>query len=213
MGERIVDLSLTFKRGMRGVDFDVAATIAEHGYNATTLHIYSHAGTHLDAPSHSTDGKRTVDHLAIEKCVGDALVVDMSHKGSGSLLLPADFAPYSQYIGYGSRVLIRTDWDDHANLPDYRDDFPRISLELAEWFATRGVWLLGLETPSVASLKDLQEMQSVHRMMLDKEIVIVESLTNLRHLQQVHVYFVALPLKIENCDGSPIRAIAIERNE
>lgn len=212
MAERIIDLSLTFKKGMRGVDFQPAANLAEHGYNATNLMLYSHAGTHLDAPCHSIDGTRAVDALDLEKCIGTALVVDMSHKAPKSLITLADFAPYRDRIRAGTRLLIRTDWDDHAEEDDYRTHFPRISLELAEWFGDCGIWLLGLETPSVASLADKEEMQTVHRAMLKHEVVIVESLTNLKLLRQDEVYFVGLPLKIEGCDGSPIRAIAIERD-
>jgi kynurenine formamidase len=209
--DRIIDLSLPFKKGMRGVDWTSAAKIASDGYNATNLMLYSHAGTHLDAPSHSLDGTRTVDQLDLQKCMGPALLVDMSHMGEGSLITVEDMQPYAEKITGGTRLLIRTDWDAHAEQSDYRLNFPRISIELARWFAERGIWLLGLETPSVASLEDKEEMKAVHRVMLQSEIVIVESLTNLRLLKRDEVWFVALPLKIEGCDGSPVRAIAIER--
>ena len=210
MSERIIDLTLEYKKGMRGVDFSTAATIPENGYQATNLMLYSHAGTHLDAPSHSIEDTRTVDHLDLTRCMGTAILVDMSHKESRGLILVEDILPYADRIVPGTRVLIRTDWDSHAWEPDYREDFPRVSLELAQWFAGRGIWLLGLETPSVATLQDKQEMIAVHRTLLSKEIVIVESLTNLRELTQPEVHFIALPLKIHNCDGSPVRAVAIE---
>ena len=212
MSERIIDLSLTLKKGMRGVDFSTAATIDNDGYNATNVLLYSHAGTHLDAPSHSIDGAGTVDKIDLHKCIGPALIIDMSHKGADSILTVRDFEPYTDRIIQGTRLLIRTDWDLHAGQPDYRTDFPRISHDLAQWFADKNIWLLGLETPSVASLQDREEMQLVHRIMLKKEIVIVECLTNLREIQSEFVHLVALPLKIEGCDGSPIRAIAIEKN-
>lgn len=211
MSDRIVDLSLTFKDGMRGVSFTNAATIATNGYCATNMLLYSHAGTHLDAPAHSIEGGGTIESLDLQKCIGPALVIDMSHKGKDSLLSIADFEPFAERIQAGSRLLVRTDWDLHADLPDYRDSFPRISLELAEWLTKRQIWLLGLETPSIASLTDKGEMIAVHQMMLQEEIVIVESLSRLRDLEQDEVYFVGLPLKIDKGDGSPIRAIAIER--
>ena len=47
-----IDLTLPLTRGMRGYDFENSHTIEEHGWNASTLHIYSHAGTHMDAPLH-----------------------------------------------------------------------------------------------------------------------------------------------------------------
>jgi kynurenine formamidase len=54
------------------------------------------------------------------------------------------------------------------------------------------------------------ELIEVHQILLQAKIVIVESLANLDQIRQETVYFVALPLKIVDCDGSPVRAIAIE---
>ena len=43
-------------------------------------------------------------------------------------------------------------------------------------------------------------------------VAIVEGLTNLDQLQQPVVEFIALPLRIADGDGSPVRAIAIEES-
>ncbi len=206
----IVDLSLTFAPGMRGVALEPAKTVAQHGAKTTTLHLYSHAGTHLDAPAHSLDGALAVDQIDLGRCVGPALVINLAHKAPDSLITRDDLAPYADRIGPGARLLLRTDWDLHAALPDYRIRFPRLSLELAKWLAALPIALVGVETPSVSSLANRAEMAEVHQTLLRAQIVIVESLANLRELRQEVVQFVALPLKIAGCDGSPVRAIAIE---
>ena len=205
---QIVDLTLTFKRGMRGFDIRPHSSLAEGKYNTTDLSIYSHAGTHMDAPLHFVAGGGTIDNLPPQKCIGEALVVDLSFKEPSSLISAADLGPAAEKIGRGSRVLLRTDWDQHAELDDYRSSFPRISPALAEWFAEREVWLVGVESPSVASLQDMEELTQVHRTLLENDIVIVESLANLRLLPP-KVYFIALPLKIAGGDGSPVRAVAV----
>ena len=204
----VVDLSLTFKRGMRGFDIRPHSSLAEGKYNTTNLSIYSHAGTHMDAPLHFVAGGETIDRWPPEKCVGEALVVDLSFKEPSSLITVGDLGPEAEKIGRGARVLLRTDWDLHAELEDYRSSFPRISLELAEWFAARGVWLVGVEGPSVAALQNMEELTRVHLALLENDIVIVEGLANLRLLPP-EVYFIALPLKIAGGDGSPVRAVAI----
>ena len=162
----------------------------------------------MDAPRHFLDGGRTIDHLELAKCVGPALVIDLSHKAPNSLITVADLAAQAGHIEPGSRLLLRTDWDRHAEQPDYRTHFPRISPELATWLVDRGVWLIGLETPSVASLQDKVELTTVHQTLLRGEVVIVECLANLRDLPPA-VTFIALPLKIDQGDGSPIRAVAL----
>ncbi len=87
---------------------------------------------------------------------------------------------------------------------------PRISLELAQFFAERLVALVGVEPPSVAAVDDTGEITIVHQTLLQAGIVIVEGLTNLESLREERVFFTALPFKIEGGDGTPVHAIAIE---
>ncbi len=46
----IIDLTQTLSHGLRGVEIYPHTRIAKEGYNTTNLHLYSHAGTHMDAP-------------------------------------------------------------------------------------------------------------------------------------------------------------------
>ena len=211
MTQQIIDLSLSLFTGVRGVSTEPATTIASKGYNTTNLHLYSHAGTHMDAPLHFVDGGNTIDKVDLHKCVGPALLIDLSHTAPNAQIMVADVAPYQDKIGPGSRVLLRTDWDKHAHLDDYRTYMPRISAELAHWLVEKGVVMVGVQTPSVASLRpeNKAELTEVHQILLKAEMIIVEGLTNLDQIQQEMVQFVALPLKVRDCDGSPVRAIAI----
>ena len=209
---RVVDLSLTLDDGMRGVRLEPESSISTRGFNSQRLCLSSHAGTHLDAPIHWLTGALALDRVDLHKCLGPALLINLSHKSRESVITIGDLEPFADRIGPGSRILVRTGWDQHAGKPEYRSCFPRISLELAEWLASRGIWLLGLDTPSVTSLKedDFQELQAVHQALLNAEIVIVESLANLADLSVQEVFFIALPLKIQGGDGSPVRAVAVE---
>ena len=207
---RLVDLSLTLRSGMRGVSLEPRDSISDRGCNTTTLHLYSHAGTHVDAPHHFIDGARTMEALVLEKCVGPALVIDLTFLKPLDLITVEHLASYRDRVGPGARLLLKTGWSVHADLPDYRTHFPRVSLELARWLAERKIALLGVEPPAVAGVSDPEELITVHRALLGAEIVIVEGLANLGALTQEEVTFIALPLKLEGGDGSPVRAIAIE---
>ena len=212
MEQRIVDLTLPLRRGMHGVEWQAAKTYEVDRINTTNLRLYSHAGTHMDAPRHFVAHARPIDEVDLSKCVGEALVIDLSHKTARSFITVEDVAVWERSIGAGSRLLLRTDWCDHADREDYRTGHQRVSLELARWLAARQIALLGVEAPSVASLRpeDKAEGIAVHRTLLEAEIVIVESLANLRLLRQPTVVFVALPLPVTGGDGSPVRAVAIE---
>lgn len=210
---RIVDLTLMMRPGMRGVEFEVRSTIDGKGWNTSILHLYSHAGTHMDAPYHFVAQGETLDNLVLEKCVGPAQLIDLTFIEPRDLITVEHLAPYAEKIGAGSRLLLKTGWSARADTPEYRDLLPRVSLPLAEWLAERRIALLGVETPAVADVNSKEELTIVHQALLGAEIVIVEGLANLDALRQNEVTFIALPLRLEGGDGSPVRAIAIEDDD
>ena len=53
-----------------------ACTIREAGYRETLLHMYSHTGTHMDAPAHMIEGGKTLDTFPAEAFVGPGLALD-----------------------------------------------------------------------------------------------------------------------------------------
>ena len=210
---RIVDLTLPITPEMPGVTIDVARRLDQDGWNATTLSLYSHAGTHMDAPCHFLPDGNTIDRQDLNRVVGPALVVDVSPAEPKQLLTVQDFAAVSDAIEPGARLLIRTDWHKRYGTDEYRDALPRISLELAEWLVERNVGLLGVEPPSVADVHNLEELTAVHQTLFRGDVVIVEGLAHLDQLTQPRVEFVALPMKVIGGDGTPVRAIAIEREK
>ena len=153
MTKRFVDLTLTVRHGMRSVAIEPHTRIDPDGYNTTNLHLYSHASTHMDAPLHFLDGGATNDRWPLAQLVGPAHVIDLSSVEPHGLHTVADLLPHAAKVTLGCRLLLRTDWSLHAELPDYRPDMPRISAELARWLVERQVALVEVETPSVASLR------------------------------------------------------------
>lgn len=209
MMPRIVDLTLPLSEPMRGFEIRTARTRANEGWNATTLNIYSHCGTHMDAPLHFLDGGRTIDQQDLNVCMGSAMVIDLSNISPRELITPEHFVAWSDDIKKGSRLLLRTDWYQRAGTASYRDELPRISAELARWLVEREVALLGVEPPSVADVNEINELTEVHEILLKGDVTIVEGLANLDQLHLPFVQLIVLPLKVSGGDGSPVRAVAI----
>ena len=67
---RVIDLTLTLKPGMRGVAVSPGFTVERDGWNASTLELYSHAGTHMDSQIHFAAGPQTIDQHAPMHCSG-----------------------------------------------------------------------------------------------------------------------------------------------
>jgi arylformamidase len=208
---RLIDLTLTLRRGMRGVDWEPAATVEREGWNARSLKLYSHAGTHMDAQTHFAAGPETIDRMPLERCFGRAWVVDLPGLAPRSAITLRHLGPLAADFERGQSLLLRTGWSQYVDdLALYRDGLPRIADDLARWCVERQVKLLGVEPPSVADVNDLEEVTRIHTILLGGGVTIVEGLTNLRELRERQVLFAALPLKIDGGDGCPCRAFAVE---
>lgn len=208
---RVVDLTLTLHDGDRGVRVSPAQRLKTEGWNATTLELYSHAGTHVDAPVHFGVNPTTLDQIDPSRFLCLAHVVDL-HGIPPQTPVTVDIVTpkLTGRLRPGQGLLIRTDWYRHVETAAYRDQLPPISLELARWCVEKKVTLLGVEPPSVADVNDLEQLAAVHRILLEGEVVIVEGLAHLDRLHSSPVRFMVLPLKVAGSDGAPARAVALE---
>lgn len=208
---RNIDLTLTLRHGTRGVEFETARTVERDGWNARTLHLYSHAGTHMDAQSHFAAGPECIDQIPLERCLGPAWVVNLDAIKPKALITRAHLADVAEKFQPGDSLLLRTGWSRHVDDAQYyRDYFPRVSEELARWCVDKRARMLGVEPPSVADVNNLEELTRIHKILLAGGVTIVEGLTNLDALREPRVWLAALPLKIDGGDGCPCRAFAIE---
>ncbi len=206
----IVDLTMTYRSGMPGVDIQSKYTIEADGWNASTLELYSHAGTHMDAPFHFGVSEETIDEMPLDRCMGTAWVVNLTHIKPGALIKIDHLGNIAESFQTGESLLMHTNWSRHyGNFEYYRDHFPRISEELAHWCAEKSVKILGVESLSVADVNNLEEVTRIHQILLGGQIVIVEGLCNLDQLTTPKVHFVAAPIKYLKGDGAPCRAFAM----
>lgn len=205
---RTVDLTQPLSDGLEGypgdpgVSFELAHDHSERGYRVSQLHIGSHVGTHVDAPSHVLPDGDSVDALGLDPFVGPARLIDLGELPARAEI-PAEAV--AEHAAPGARLLLRTGWDSHYGEEDYYSSYPQVSLELARACAGAGVALVGLEQPSVHHEHGLE----VHRVLLEAGCVIVEGL-RLRELRVAELFLVCLPLLLAGRDGGPARAVALE---
>ena len=208
---KIIDLTRTLECGQPGVSFETKFTRERDGWNARTLHLYSHSGTHLDAPLHFDCGDKTVEQMSLESCMGPAHLIDLSGFPARRLIEVEDLGRVADIFVRGESLLLFTGWSKHFEDREYyRGQFPRVSEGLATWCAERGVKMLGVEPPSVADVNDLPEVTRIHEILLGADTVIVEGLVNLNQIESERPFFAAIPLKIGGGDGTPCRAFAID---
>ena len=209
---RIIDLTLSLKTGMRGVTLEPARVLEKDGWNASKLSLYSHCGTHMDAPIHFGVGRQTIDQLDVSRLMGPAWVVDVRPIEPRALIGVEHMTGIADRIKPGDSVLICSGWSEYSGQDHYRDELPRVSADLARWCVEMNVRMLGVEPPSVADVNDIEELTEVHQILFEGGVIVVEGLANVRSLTKPKVTFIALPLKVVGGDGAPARAVAIEED-
>ncbi|PKA97762.1 kynurenine formamidase [Flavobacteriaceae bacterium MAR_2009_75] len=212
IGNKIIDLTLTIDDRMPGVTIHQAKTLANDGWNATTLHLYSHSGTHMDAPIHFEVSNQVISQLDPNRFISEAWVVDVTFIGPKEEILVGHLGKVVDHFQAGQSILLHTGWSKKWGTDDYRNALPRISEELALWMGAHGVNIIGVEPPSVADINNLKEVTRIHTILMENNIIIVEGLTNLEALSQERITLVALPIKVGHGDGAPTRVIALEKN-
>jgi len=207
---KIIDVSLAYEEGMRGVAFETAKSKSADGWNSKTLHLYSHSGTHMDAPFHFEVNNQTIDQFEVSRFVCDSWVIPIDAH-AGQKIKSEDLGQYTDLICKGEGVILKTGWSAYVNENKYREELPGIHESLARWFVGKGINMIAVETPSVADVTDMEEVTRIHEILLGGDIIIVEGLASLDSVTKQKVQLIALPLKIKGGDGAPARVIAVEK--
>lgn len=206
---KIIDLTHLIKPDMAvfpGTEKPLFQKIDIEGYRELKMTLYTHTGTHIDAPFHIIRDTKSLDDFAADKFVGRALVIDC--KGMENQKITKEFlAPCEERIRRTSFLLLNSGWSAKWNTPEYFDNFPTLTEEAAKWLTNFNLHGIGLDTISLDPVSDMTLPN--HHIVLKKEILIIENLTNLDSLPRQDFTFQCLPMKIERADGSPVRAIAV----
>ncbi|WP_347242996.1 cyclase family protein [Thermogutta sp.] len=195
---------------MPGVELSPRHRRPQNAWNSTVLNLYSHCGTHMDAPAHVDDRARGIDLIPLDRCYGPAWVVRIPNVAPKSLIGTECLGSVAEQLQPGDGLLLATGWGSRWGTPQYGDELPRVSRDLALWCVNRQVRILGVEPPSVADVNNREEVEQIHAILLNGGVIIIEGLTNLEAISSSRVIFAAFPLKIKDRDGPPVRAVAIE---
>jgi len=162
----------------------------------TTVHL----GAHTDAPLHYHPQGESIHQRALSFYYGKCQVIEVHLKPNERI--------YPHHIEeidiLAPRVLFKT--NSFCGPTKWRNDFNSLSPELIDGLHQKNVILIGLDTPSIDPAAD-KELLS-HHMIYQKNMAILEGI-DLTHVDPGCFKLIALPLKIENADASPVRAVLI----
>jgi arylformamidase len=165
--------------------------------NVSELRMSVHTGTHADGPLHVADGALPIGSVPLEPYLGPARVYDVRQHPR------IDDAVVDLVVRTPSpRVLFRTGcWTSGGRFPEV---FPAITPSAARRLLDAGVRLVGTDAPSVDPF-DSKQLET-HHILGAAGCAILENLL-LRDVPEGEYELIALPLRLEEADASPVRAV------
>jgi kynurenine formamidase len=194
-------------------------------YAANAFCTPEHGGTHMDAPIHFAADRHTIDQVAPERLIAQAVVIDVANQAASDPDYRLTLDDVKQFEGEhgvvpaGSVVLMRTGWgklwgDAHAYLGDDTPGdasnlhFPSFGSEAVRYLIeTRGVGMIGIDTASIDHGPSTDF--SVHRLAGAANVPGLENVAALEQLPPTGAWVIALPMKIGGGSGGPVRIIAL----
>lgn len=188
-----IDLSFTIEENMPVYPGDLHTavkrleepTIRDAGWVAHGITMSLHAGTHVESPAHSVPGGKMLGAYPLETFCGEAATIAWEEIGYHEVNTPILLL----YSGYDQW------WGDEKYFSP-----PALTAEQATWIRGSGVKILGNDTISVGDI-------SIHRTIQERDILIIESMCNLKELLHKQAMLYLFPLKIDK-EASPVRAVA-----
>ena len=165
----------------------------------STIHTTTHLGSHADAPSHYSPTGETIEKRDLRFYMGACQVIEVNVPRGERIVMDDVDVPFN-----APRVLFKT--GSFPNPDNWNADFNSLCPDLIRTASAQGVCLIGLDTPSVdpADSKDLP----AHRAIAEADMAILEGVF-LASVKAGLYTLVALPLRIENGDASPVRAVLL----
>lgn len=175
-----------------------------HGYDSEVMFMSTHTGTHMDAPSHFVPGQPSIDMINANRLVSRALLVNVP-KRKNQLIEVKDIQ--GKGIRENDTVVLSTGWEKHQRADNYMTENPGLSADAARYLVEKKISAVAIDGPSIDAGSDASF--SAHRILLRKNILVVENLCNLCEIGKKRFTLIIAPLRLQGATGSPVRALAI----
>jgi arylformamidase len=171
-------------------------------FNVSRLTTTTHTGTHADMPLHFIEDGAACDDIPLHYFYGLAQIIRIKTK---THVCKDDLIPFD--IKEGDIVLLDTGQSTLMRKPRFQKDFIALLPDAAQYLADKKIKTLGIDYLSVDPYGT--PGFPAHKILLGNHILILEGLV-LDGVPEGEYILSAFPLKIQNGDGSPVRAILIK---
>lgn len=210
---KVIDLTHTIREDMPvypGTDtpkFIPANSYEKDGFKETLVQMYTHTGTHMDPPAHLYADRTTLDRLPADQFIGKALVIDCRSLSEGEAITIENINKYGEKAAQADFLLFNLGWDKRWGTESYFGDYSCINDEVLTYIINGNYKGIGFDVIGLDPIADTN-LTRHKKLFKNRDIINIENLKNLELCGNELFWFSCFPLKLENCDGTPIRAIA-----
>ena len=169
------------------------------------IEMVANTGTYVDVPFHRYEDGKDLSDFEVEAFANlEAICIHAPYQKG----LAVDISFFEGKELEGKAVLVRTDWAEHWNTPQYYDNHSFLTQEAADFLRDKGVKLVGIDSHNIDDTRS--NARPVHSILLKENILIAEHLCNLQALPLNRSFrFFAVPPKVKGMGTFPVRAYAI----
>lgn len=175
-------------------------------YRLSVLSLGSHTGTHIDSPYHILRDGSPLDSYPLHRFITPAQVIAVQDCDA----VPAQ-ALQNADILRGEAILFKTRNSSLGLMhnPIFRDEYVSLSLPAAQLCVSLGAGLVGIDYLSVDRYED--KSLPVHNILLKNDVLILEGI-DLCAVSPGRYWLICLPLRINDAEAAPVRAVLVGRS-
>ena len=220
---KYIDLSLSIGSGFRSkadktsedIEIKRYRTYEKDNRMATSYTLSSHSYTHLDAPVHMVGpNEKTITDYPVDYFIGEASLIDVP-RGESEQITGKDLEIAGKHCKDGDIVFIRTGWLEKMFGKEDFNDSPYLTDDAAEWLVKLKARIAGYDFVQDYIARVLNrtgeartEEFTTHMILLGNGVLNLEYVTNLSKIDKPRFRAYVLPIKLQDFDGAPVRAVA-----
>ena len=203
----VIEPTMPVYPGTEPPTFEPANTYEKDGFKETRISMFTHTGTHMDPPAHLYADRTTLDAFPADQFIGKALVIDCTSLKEGEAITMEQLKPYGDKVEKADFLLFYLGWDKRWGTDSYFGDYPCLDDSVMDLVLNGSYKGIGFDVIGLDPIAD-ENLTRHKKLFKDKDIVNIENLCKLGECGSDLFWFSCFPLKLADCDGSPIRAVA-----
>ena len=160
-----------------------------------------HTGTHVDAPLHMIEDGNTIDKIDLNTVVTKCKVLDLTN--INDKIRKEDLI--DKNIENGDFIIFKT---KNSYTEEFDYDFVFLEKSGAEYLKDKGIIGVGIDSLGIERSQPNHETHKIY----EKGITIIEGL-RLKEIEEGEYILCAPPIKINNAEAAPTRALLIKYDE